>query len=328
MRRLSARVKRLTVRAALGLACLSVVGMSLAEYPERPVRLIVPFSPGGGTDLTSRLISQHLSQSLGKQVVVENRSGGAGNIGTEAAARAPADGHTLLLASLSTAVNVSLFRKLPFDPLTSFDPVSLVATVPLLVVVHPSFPANDIQDLIALARAKPGQLNYASGGAGTANHVGGELFKSMANVQITHVPYKGGGPALGDVVAGHVPLFFGTMTSTRDLAKSGRLRALATTSAARSPSWPDLPTVAESGVPGYQVSAWYGVLAPAGTPRPIVERLSSELAKMVRLPEVREGLLAQGTDPVGSSPEEFGQHFRNEIDKWAKVVHAAGLHAE
>jgi tripartite-type tricarboxylate transporter receptor subunit TctC len=305
-----------------------VWGTALADYPERPVRLVVPFAPAGGTDLTSRLISQHLSESLGRPVVVENRAGGAGNIGTEAVARASADGHTLLLASLSTAVNISLFKKLPFNPLSDFAPVSLVATVPLLVVVHPSLPVNDIQELIRLAKMKPGELNYASGGLGTANHVGGELFKYMANVQIVHVPYKGGGPALADVAGGHVPLFFGTMTSTRDLVKAGRLRALATTGATRSPGAPELPTVAESGVPGYEVSAWYGVLAPAGTPRPIVNRLSADLARMLRVPDVREALLANGTDPVGSTPEEFARHLRNEIDKWAKVVQASGLHAE
>jgi tripartite-type tricarboxylate transporter receptor subunit TctC len=212
--------------------------------------------------------------------------------------------------------------------LSDFAPVSLVATVPLLVVVHPSLPVNDIQELIGLARMKPGGLNYASGGLGTANHVGGELFKYLANVQMVHVPYKGGGPALADVAGGHVPLFFGTMTSTRDLVKAGRLRALATTGATRSPGAPELPTVAESGVPGYEVSAWYGVLAPAGTPRPIVNRVSHDLARMLRIPEVRDALLAQGTDPVGSSPEEFGRHLRNEIEKWAKVVQASGLHAD
>jgi tripartite-type tricarboxylate transporter receptor subunit TctC len=303
-------------------------GTALADYPERPVRLIVPFAPGGGTDLTSRLISQHLSEALGKPVVVENRAGGAGNMGTELVAHAPADGYTLLLGSLSTGVNVSLFKKLPFNPLTDFAPVSLIVTVPLLVVVHPSLPVNNIHELIQLAKAKPGQLNYASGGLGTANHVGGELFKYLANVQIVHVPYKGGGPALADVAGGHVPLFFGTMTSTRDLVKSGRLRALATTTAGRSPSWPELPTVAESGVPGFEVSAWFGVLAPAGTPAPVISRLSTELQKMVRNREVREGLLAQGSDPVGSTPEEFGRHLRNEIEKWAKVVQASGLHAD
>jgi tripartite-type tricarboxylate transporter receptor subunit TctC len=305
-----------------------VSASAFADYPERPVRLIVPFAPGGGTDLTSRLISQHLSEALGKPVVVENRAGGAGNMGTELVARAPADGHTLVLASLSTSVNVSLFKTLPFNPLTDFAPVSLVVKVPLLVVVHPSLPVNSIEELIQLAKAKPGQLNYASGGLGTANHVGGELFKYMANLQIVHVPYKGGGPALADVAGGHVPLFFGTMTSTRDLVKSGRLRALATTTAARSPSWPELPTVAESGVAGFEVSAWFGVLAPAGTPRPIIDRLSGELIKMLRIPEVREGLLAQGSDPVGSTPEEFARHLRAEIDKWAKVVQASGLHAD
>ena len=320
-------MKQLTARVALALAGLFTTGMSLANYPERPIRLIVPFAPGGGADLTSRVISQRLAASLGKPVVVENRPGGAGNIGTEAVARAPADGHTLLLATFSTAFNVNLSAKLPFNPLTDFEPVSLVVTVPLVVVVHPSLPVVSIQELIQLARARPGQLNYSSGGAGTANHVGGELFKHMANVQIVHVAYKGGGPALADLVGGQVQLKFATMTSTRDLIKAGRLRALATTGATRSPSAPELPTVAESGVPGYAINAWYGVLAPAGTPRPIITRLAGELAQMLRIAEVRDALLAQGNDPVGSSPEEFGRHLRDEIDKWAKVVQASGLQA-
>ena len=310
------------------LASALLASATLAQYPERPVRFVVPFSPGGGSDLTSRLLSQRLAESLGRQVIIENRPGGGGNIGTEAVARAPADGYTLLLATLSTAVNVSLYKKLPFDALTSFDPVALIATVPLLVVVHPSLPANTIPELIQLARAKPGTLNYGSGGIGTANHVGAELFKSMAEVQIAHIAYKGGGPALSDLVGGHLQLFFGTMTATRDLAKSGRVRALAATSATRSPSWSELPTVAESGVPGFEVSAWYGVLAPAGTPRSIITRVSDELARMVRTPEVRESLLAQGNDPVGSTPEEFARHLRIEIDKWSKVARAAKLQAE
>lgn len=309
-------------------ALLLIGGNALADFPERAIHLVVPFPPGGGADLTSRLISQRLAEPLGKPIVVENRPGGASNIGTEAVARAPADGHTLLLATLATAVNVSLFKQLPYDPVADFEPVSLVVSVPLLVVVHPSLPVKSIEELIKLAKAQPGKLNYSSGGAGTANHVGGELFKHMAGVEMVHVPYKGGGPALSDLVAGHVQLQFGTMTSTRDLVKAGRLRAIAVTSAQRSPSAPELPTVAESGVPGYEVSAWYGVMAPAGTPKPVVARLSGELARMLRIPEVRAALLAQGNDPVGSSPEEFGRHLRSEIDKWAKVAPAAGLHAD
>lgn len=307
-------------------ACLA--GIVWADYPERPVKLIVPFAPGGGSDLTARIISQRLGDALGKQVVVENRAGGASNIGTEAVARAAPDGYTLLLATLSTSVNASLFPKLSFNVLKDFEPVSLFGAVPLMVVVHPSFPAQSIHELIALAKAKPSELNYASGGLGTANHVAGELFKNLAGVQITHVPYKGGGPALADLLGGHVSVLFSTLTSTLDLVKAGRLRALATTGSKRSGAAPELPTVAESGLPGYVVEAWYGVMVPAGTPRPIIDRLATELARIVQAPDVRETLRAQGTEAVGSTPEEFSRYLRAEIDKWSKTVKAQGLRAE
>ena len=307
-------------------ACLA--GIVWADYPERPVKLIVPFAPGGGSDLTARIISQRLGEALGKQVVVENRAGGASNIGTEAVARAAPDGYTLLLATLSTSVNASLFPKLSFNVLKDFEPVSLFGAVPLMVVVHPSFPAQSIPDLIAFAKAKPGELNYASGGLGSANHVAGELFKNMAGVQITHVPYKGGGPALADLLGGHVSVLFSTLTSTLDLVKAGRLRALATTGSKRSGAASELPTVAESGLPGYVVEAWYGVMTPAGTPRPVIDRLATELARIVQAPDVRETLRAQGTEAVGSTPEEFSRYLRAEIDKWSKTVKAQGLRAE
>ena len=322
-------MKRYRFQAACLAALLFLVcNATSAEYPERPVRLIVPFAPGGGADLTSRLISQRLPDLLGRQVVVENRAGGASNIGSEAVARAAPDGYTLLLGSLSTSVNASLFPKLSFNVLKDFEPVSLLATVPLMVVVHPSFPVQSIADLIAAARARPGALNYASGGLGSANHVAGELFKSMAGVQITHVPYKGGGPALADLLGGHVGLLISTVTSTHDLVKSGRLRALATTGAKRSIVAPELPTVAEAGLPGYAVEAWYGVLAPAGTPRAIVERLSGDLARILQSAEGREALRAQGAEAVGNTPEEFARYLRAEVDKWAKMVKAQGLRGE
>ncbi len=307
---------------------LALTGTALADYPERPVKLVVPFAPGGGADLTSRLISQRLPDLLGRQVVVENRAGGASNIGSEAVARAAPDGYTLLLGSLSTAVNASLFPRLSFNVLKDFEPISLLATVPLMVVVHPSFSAQSIAELIAMAKAAPGALNYASGGLGSANHVAGELFKSMAGVQITHVPYKGGGPALSDLLGGHVGLLISTVTSTHDLVKTGRLRALATTGARRSVVAPELPTVAEAGLPGYAVEAWYGVLAPAGTPRAIVERLSGDLARILQSAEGREALRAQGAEAVGSTPEEFARYLRAEVDKWAKMVKAQGLRGE
>ena len=314
--------------ALLATSLLGLSGASFAQYPERPIRLIVPFSPGGGTDLTARLISQRLPTALGRQVVVDNRPGGAANIGTELVARADPDGYTLLLGSLSNTVNVSLFPKLQLNPVNNFEPVSLLVTVPLMLVVHPSLPVSSVKDLIALARAKPGQLNYSSGGLGTANHVGGELFKYTAKVQIAHVPYKGGGPALVDLIAGHVQIFFGTMTLTRDHVRSGRLRALATTGAARSPGAPELPTVAEAGLPGFEVGAWYGVLAPLGTPRSIVSKLSEELGRIMRAPDVSDLLRTQGIEPVGNTPEEFARYLRAEIDKWSKIVKESDLRAD
>ena len=320
--------KRLCVLCAIAALWLATGSAALAQYPERPVRLIVPFAPGGGADLISRLISQRMPDLLGRQVVVENRAGGASNIGSEAVARAAPDGYTLLLGSLSTSVNASLFPKLSFNVLKDFEPVSLLATVPLMVVVHPSSPAQSIADLIATAKARPGALNYASGGLGSANHVAGELFKSMAGVQITHVPYKGGGPALADLLGGHVGLLISTVTSTHDLVKNGRLRALATTGTRRSIVAPELPTVAEAGLPGYAVEAWYGVLAPAGTPRAIVERLSGDLARVLQSAEGREALRAQGAEAVGNTPEEFARYLRAEVDKWAKMVKAQGLRGE
>ena len=315
------------MRAGMAFA-FALSGAVLAQYPERPVKLIVPFAPGGGSDLTSRLISQRLPDLLGRSVVVENRPGGASNIGTEAVARAAPDGYTLLMVTLSTAVNASLFPKLSFNVLKDFEPISLFTTVPLMVAVHPSFQAQSIAELIAMAKARPGGLNYGSGGLGSANHVAGELFKFLTGTNMVHVPYKGGGPALADLMGGHVGVVFTTLTSTHELVRAGRLRALATTGTRRSAVVPELPTVAEAGVPGYAVEAWYGVAAPAGTPRAIVERLSADLARVVAHPEVREALRAQGAEGVGNTPDEFARYLRAEIDKWAKTVKAQGLRGE
>ncbi len=322
------KYQSINLTAFFAASLLFLANSAYAQYPERAVRLVVPYAPGGGTDLTGRLAGQRLTEALGKQFIVDNRTGGAGNIGTELVARAAPDGYTLLIASLSNSVNVSLFPKLPINPVTNFDPVSLLVTVPMMLVVHPSLPVKSIQDLVALAKAKPGQLNYSSGGMGTANHVAGELFKYMAQIEIVHVPYKGGAPALSDVIAGQIHLIFGTMTMTRDFAKSGRLRALATTGPKRSAGAPELPTVAEAGVTGYEVGAWYGVLAPVGTPKPIIGKLSEELARIMRIPEVRASLLAQGSEPAGSTPEEYAKFLRAEIDKWAKITKASGMRAD
>ena len=312
---------------AITLSALSALSGAAADYPDRPIRLVVPYPPGGGADISSRIISQYLSEALGKPVIVDNRPGAAGNIGTEAVARAAPDGHTLLLASIATSVNASLFSNLPFNT-KDFQPVSLFITVPLMMVVSPTFAPRSVGDLIALAKTRPGQLNYASGGLGTANHIAGELFKYMANVDIPHVPYKGGGPALNDVIGGQVQLYFGTVASVREQAKAGRVRALATTGATRSSAAPELPTVAESGLPGFEVVAWYGVLAPAGTPQPIVDRLATELARIVRIPAVQEQIKAQGAEAIGSTPAEARRFLDAEIDKWAKVVKSSGMRAE
>ncbi len=316
------------VRSLLAALALSATAALAANYPERPVRLIVPFAPGGATDIISRHISQRMGEVLGVQILVENRAGGAANIGTELAARAAPDGHTLLFASISNSVNAALFPKLRFDIQKDFAPVSLFATVPLMLAVHPAFPAQSVQELIALAKAPGKRLNYGSGGIGTANHVAGELFKQLANVEIDHIPYKGGGPALADLAGGHLNMVFTTMTSTQEMVKSGRLRALATTGATRSPGAPDLPTMIEAGVAGYEVTAWYVLLAPAGTPPPVITRLSTELARIARAPEVVASLRAQGTQTIGSTPDEFAAFLRAEIEKWAMLAKATGLRAE
>ena len=310
-------------------ALFAAPAAALAQaYPERPIRVIVPYAPGGGTDITTRTVAVRLAESLKSPVVVDNRPGAAGNIGKETAARATPDGYTLLTAGLSFAVNPSLFSKLGYHPVKDFEPISLIATAPLIVVVHPSVPATSIKELVALARAKPGSLNYASGGIGTGNHVAGELFKYMTKVDIVHVPYKGGGPALADVVAGHVQILFNTTTSTVPFTKSGKLRALAITGAQRSPGMRDLPTVAESGVPGFDVAVWFGLVAPARTPRAVIDTLNVAIVRITRMPEAREQFAAQGADPVGSTPAQFAQHIRTEVEKWAKVAKAAGLKAD
>ncbi len=314
--------------AVAALFATAVAPTAAQTYPERPLRLIVPYAPGGGTDLTSRLIARRLGENFKQQVIIDNRAGGASNIGCEIAAQSAPDGYTLLTAGISFSINVSIFSKLNYDPVKDFDPVSLVATVPLIVVVHPSVPATSIRELIALAKAKPGTLNYASGGTGTANHIAGELFKYMTATDIVHVPYKGGGPAIADVIGGQVQLLFNTMTSTVAFMNSGKLRALAVTGKQRSPGVPNLPTVAEAGVPGFDVGAWFGIVVPRGTPRARVTKLNTEIVRITRLPEAREQFAAQGAEAVGSTPDEFGRHLRAEIDKWAKVAKAAKMRSE
>ena len=299
-----------------------------AQYPSKTVRLIVPYPPGGGTDTLARVLSQRLGEALGQQVVIDNRPGAGANLGVEIAARAPNDGHTLLMAAISNAISASLYRKLNYDLVRDFAPITLLATTPHIVVVHPSLPVKSVKELIAFAKARPGQLAYSSSGSGTPSHLGGELFDSMAGVKLTHVPYKGGGPSVIALVGGEVSVGFATMPSVISHVKAGKLRGLAVTTAQRSPTTPDLPTVSEAGVPGYEMGSWYGLLSPAGTPREVVMRLNAEMAKILKLPDVKQRLDALGFEVLVSTPEEYGAFTKNEIEKWAKVVKASGARVD
>ncbi|MDB5905773.1 MAG: protein bugT-like protein [Betaproteobacteria bacterium] len=295
-------------------------------YPTKPLRMVVPFPPGGTSDFLGRVAAQKLGEALGQQVIVDNRPGAGGNIGTELVAKSPPDGYTLLTDPGSTlTINPSLFAKLPFDPLKDFAPVTILAAVPNLLVVHPSLPVRNVKELIALAKAKPGQLNYASSGAGQSTHLSMELFKSMAHVNMIHVAYKGSSPAITDLLGGHVLLMFDNMPSALPHAKAGKLRGIAVSTARRSPVMPDVPTVAESGLPGFEVSVWFAVLAPAATPREIVERLNGILVKALQSPDVRERLSSQGAEPIGDTPADFTAVMKRDLAKWAKVVKDANI---
>jgi tripartite-type tricarboxylate transporter receptor subunit TctC len=293
-------------------------------YPVKPVKVIVPYPPGGPTDIVARVVFQQVSDSTGQQFIVENRAGAGGNIGAEAVARAPADGYTLLVATTAHAINMSLFKNLNYDVLKDFAPVTLLTQGPLVLVATPAFPAANVRELIALAKAKPNTLNFASSGNGQSTHLSGELFNTMAGIKLAHVPYKGSAPALTDVIGGQVPLMFDTMLSAMPFVKTGKLKALAVTSAQRSPAAPELPTVAESGLPGYEVVAWNGLLAPAGTPKAVIDRLSEELAKAMAVAQVREKFSVQGFAASWDTPEQFGGFLRSEVAKWTKTVKASG----
>jgi len=320
----------LHVLKACALAALALSAAAHAQvYPAKPLRMIVAYPPGGGTDIVGRMLAQKLGESLGQSVVVENRGGASGNIGTGLAARAAPDGYTILMGNVApNAINVSLFKDLPFDPVADFAPVSLVASTPNILVVHPSTPARTVKEVIALAKAKPGTLNFASAGMGSSSHLAGELFRILAGADIVHVPYKGAGPAMVDVLSGQVQLYFATMPAAMPHVKAGKLAPVAVTSARRSQALPDLPTVAESGVPGYEASTWYGVLAPAHTPSAVVARLHGDIAKILGDAALHARLADQGFDPVGSSPEEFGAYIKSEILKWGKVIRDAGIRPE
>lgn len=318
-------VVRLSAAATLLVACGTLLPApgGAQTYPTRPVRLIVGFAAGGAVDISARAIALKLSESLGQQVVVDNRPGAAQNLAAELVVRSAPDGHTLLYANAPIAMP-SLFARLPFDVRKDLAPVSLGGYGPLLLTVHPSLPVKSVRELIALAKARPGELNYASTGTGTAGHLVGELFKGLAQVSYVHIPYKGGGPAVIDLVSGQVQFMFATAASVMQHVRSGRLRALAVTSGKRSPSLPELPTIAETGLRGFEAITWHGVVVPAATPVPIIERINAEFNAVLGLPETRERLSAQGVEPRGGTPAEFASFLRSEIPKWTKVVRDSG----
>lgn len=315
--------------ALAGLAMAVVlVGPSAAQtYPTRSIRFIAPFAAGGGTDLIARTLAQKLTGALGQSVVVDNRSGANAVIGTEIAAKSPSDGYTIMIATPTLTVNPSMVRKLPYDAIRDFAPVSLVATSPHLLAVHPSLPAKSVKELVALAKARPGQLTFSSGATGGSSHLSAELFSSIARIKMINVPYRGTGQAVLAIVTGEVSLGFNDVMTNLPQMKAGRLRGLAVTSLKRSSATPDLPTIAESGYPGFQSGVWYGVLAPAGTPPEIVSRLNAELVKITRNPEFLQRLTAEGGEAVGSSPEQFGNYIKTETARWAKIIKEANITA-
>jgi len=320
---------RLVRIAALALVALAPA-ISLAQgYPTKPVRLVVPFPAAGTTDILARAAAQKLSETWNQQVIVDNRPGAGGNIGSELVAKAPHDGYTLLMGTVGThAINASLYPKMPYDNVKDFAPIILVAGVPNVLVVNPSLPVNSVQELIAYAKANPGKLNFASSGSGTSIHLSGELFKTMTGVQMTHVPYKGSAPALTDLMGGSVQLMFDNLPSSLAFIKAGKLRALAVTSATRSPALPDVPTVAESGVPGFEASSWFGLLAPAGTPNDIILKVNADTQRWLASPDAKEKLQAQGAAAAGGTPEDFAKHIQAETAKWARVVKESGAKVE
>ena len=315
-------------RAAIGVAAGFCAACALAQnYPVKPVRFIVPFTAGGGADLVARLVGTPLGERLGQQVIVDNRGGAGGTLGTDIAAKSAPDGHTLAMTTENLAAGLSLYTKLPFDLLRDFVPVILLAKTPGLVAVHPSLPVKSVQKLIALAKASPGKINYA-GAVGSTLHFDVELFKTMAKINMVQIPYNGTGPAVIGALSGEAPVIIAPTLAVLPHVKSGRLRALALTSSQRSDVIPDVPTVAESGVPGYDAAQWYGILAPAGTPEAIISRLNAECLKIVRGPDFTARLVKDASVPLGSSPQEFGVFLKSEVEKWARVIKSSGARIE
>jgi tripartite-type tricarboxylate transporter receptor subunit TctC len=327
LRRLSGLTLPFFMALAVALGC---AGAAAQSYPSKPIRLVVPYPPGGPLDIMARAIGQKLTEAWRQPVVVDNRAGAGGNIGADLVAKGPADGYTLLMGAVAThAINSTLYGNVPYDPVKDFAPVAMVAQVPNILVVNPSVPARSVRELIELARARPGYLKFGSGSTGSIGHLAGELFNTMAGVKMVHIPYKGGAPAMADLLAGQVQLMFDNLANALPNVKAGRLRALAVTTLARSPAMPELPTIAESGLPGFDLSTWFGVMAPAGTPPEIVSKLNAEIARALSAKDMRERLEKMGAEPpINNTPEHFAAFIRTEAAKYAKVVKDSGARVE
>ena len=313
------------ILAALLASASAIAAWAAEPYPSKPIRLIVPYAVGGATDITSRIVAPHLGDSMGQQIIVDNRAGGASITGTDMVAKAAPDGYTILMASIAFGANAGLYAKLPYDPQKDFATVSLVATVPMVLAVHPSVPPRSVKELLALAKAKPGTLNYGSAGNGSANHLATELLKHMTSTNIVHVPYKGGGPAVVAIVAGETSMLFATISSSLQHYKSGRLIALAVSTSKRNTALPNVPTVAEAGVPGYEFFEWQGVVVPAGTPQAVIDRLHKETVKALANPDARERIVGLGLDVAGRTPQQFAAHLNAEVLRWKKVAKESGI---
>jgi tripartite-type tricarboxylate transporter receptor subunit TctC len=299
--------------------------LAAAQYPNKPIKIVVPFTAGGTTDILARAVGAELQKTFNQTVVVENKPGAGGNIGADSVAKSTPDGYTLLMGTVGThGINVTLYPKMPYDAVKDFAPVSLVAGVPNVLVAAPTFPANTVKEVIDAAKKEPNKITFASSGSGTSIHLSAELFKMLSNTQMTHVPYKGSAAALPDLMSGQVNIMFDNAPTVIPHIRGGKLKAMAVTSSTRSPALPNVPTIAEAGLPGFEASSWFGVLAPAGTPKEIVDKLSQTIGKALATPEMKERLAHQGADAVGSTPEQFAAHIKSEIEKWAKVVKASG----
>jgi tripartite-type tricarboxylate transporter receptor subunit TctC len=336
------RTGRNVTEASMSLSCIRVFGLAVLvlaaslcvhdataqTYPSKPIRIVVPFAPGGGVDTVARVTGAKLSEALGHTVLVDNRAGANGILGAELVAKSPPDGHTMLLCSNSQTYNVSLYSKLPYDPFKDFLPISYLASATYLLIVHPSLPVRSVKELVALARAKPDQLTYSSGGVGGGSHLAGELLKSIAKIDIVHVPYKGIAPAVSELVGGHVTFSFAVVPAALPHVQAGKLRAIAVSSAQRSSLVPDLPTVAESGLPGFDVFSWYGTFAPAGTPKAVVERLNSEFSKIVQMQDVRSKLGGLGLEVKRGTPQEFERFLKADFELWDKIIRGIGIRVD